>query len=352
MKFLAPILCAALLAGCAGSHPGGIARNDDYDSVRVEQMVGNKVSGSVFERVIVCLNARRETRRLNAVTNTVVTAVTNQVVAAITNLTISLSTNLLFTTMTNLAPAPPPAPAVPAGDAGAETNAATVVVLVTNTGPTITTNITVSLANNASATQAPNQRTANNQQVRTFNNQLTSSSNNVSIAQMTNVIVTAETNQVVNYLTNIAIVSVTNQIVTSTNGLVYDYFLYSEMTPPPDFTPGQGETLVLLVDGVRHGFTPSQSGTAFVARRGYNSALYRVSPEVLVAIGNAREVRIRFKGVNNVVEREMNSSSRQHFRHFLAKYFVPEPDPGPSTQSAAAPASAPRSGAAGEVAGR
>ena len=93
-------------------------------------------------------------------------------------------------------------------------------------------------------------------------------------------------------------------------------------------------------------------GPAFVARRGYNSALYRVSPEVLVAIGNAREVRIRFKGVNNVVEREMNSSSRQHFRHFLAKYFVPEPDPGPSTQSAAAPASAPRSGAAGEVAGR
>ena len=334
MKFICLPLSALLLAGCAGTHPKGTARYDDYDSVKVEQMVGNNVSQAVFAKTIVCLNARRETRRFSALTNTLVTSATNQVVTAVTNQTISVSTNLLFTSMTNLSAALPPAFVQVAGDVApgtppdpsaspAGTNAAT------NLAPQLSTNVSVSVSANASGTLAPNQRAMNHQSVRTFNQQLTTTSNNLSVAVMTNLVITGETNLIVTYVTNTTVVAVTNLIITPTNGLAYDYFLYSELIPPPDFTPlQQGESLVLLVDGARHGFAQSQAGTAFVVRKGFTSALYRVPPEVLLAIANAKEVRIRFKGVNNVVERTMSAGSRQNFREFLARYFVPDAAPG------------------------
>lgn len=322
MKIFSLALLAALLAGCAGRHPEGTARYDDYDSVKIEQMVGNNVSQTVFSKTIVCLNARRETRAVTALTNTAVTAVTNQAVVAVTNQTISIATNLLYTSMTNLAPALAPAPAIPVGDAPPDTNAPPAVAAAQ-----LSTNLTVTVANNNSGTVAPNQKAFNQQQVRTFNNQLTTASNNISVTLMTNIVVTAETNQTITYLTNIGVVSVTNVIVTPTNGVAFDYFLYSELVPPPDFTLAPGESLVLLVDGVRHGFATATSGTAFIARRGYTSNLYRVPPEVLVAIANAKEVKIRFKGVNNVLERTMSGGSRQNFRDFVAKYFVAPPAP-------------------------
>jgi hypothetical protein len=322
MKILAVILCAVLLAGCAGRHPKGTARYDDYDAVKVEQMVGNNVSGRVFERTIVCLNARREIRRVTALTNTLVTAVTNQTIVGVTNHTVSIATNFLFTSMTNLAAAIPLTPIQPVGDAPADTNTAASVG-----NAALSTNLTVSVANNNSGTVSPSQRASNHQQVRTYNNQLTTTTNNLSVSLVTNIVVTAETNQTVSYVTNTSVVSATNAIITPTNGLAFDYFLYTEMIPPPDFALAQGESLILLVDGVRHGFTQGQSGTAFVARRGYTSGLYRVPPEVLVAIANAKEVKLRFKGVNNVVERNMSNGSRQRFREFVAKYFAPSATP-------------------------
>jgi hypothetical protein len=149
---------------------------------------------------------------------------------------------------------------------------------------------------------------------------------------MTNIVVTAETNAVITYTTNTSIVSVTNVIITPTNGLAYDYFLYSEMMAPPDFTPAQqGETLVLLVDGARHAFTTAQSGAAFVARKGFTSA-------TLVAMANAKEIRLRLKGTSSVIEREMNDSSRQNFRAFVVKFFTPPPDAPAAKQAEAATA--------------
>lgn len=62
-------LVAALLAGCAGVHKRGTSRIDEYDAVQVDQMVGNNVTRKVFEKTILCLNARRETRTLYAITN-------------------------------------------------------------------------------------------------------------------------------------------------------------------------------------------------------------------------------------------------------------------------------------------
>ena len=324
MKIFTLFVLSILLTGCAGRHPRGTARYDAYDSVKVEQMVGNHVAQNILAKTILCLNARRETRDVTALTNTVVTSATNQSITAITNLTISLSTNLLYTVMTNLTAALP-APPVAATEGSASTGEPPPTVVPGAPLAALTTNVTISVANNASGTRAPSQFTANLQTVRTFNNQLTTSSNNLSVATMTNLVLTGETNLLVTYLTNTAITSVTNTLVTTTNGVTHDYFLYTELIPPPDFTPQtQGETLVLLVDGVRHGFTPGQSGTAFVARKGYTTAIYKVSGEVLTDIANAKEVRLRLKGVNNVVERTLSGGSRQNFRAFLARYFVPE----------------------------
>ncbi len=282
-------------------------------------MVGNNVSRRPLQKTIVCLNARREARALTAFTNSIVTSVTNQIVNAVTNLTVTVSTNVVYSSMTNLAPVIPVAVVQASGDAAAETNAPALVI----SPAALSTNVTVSVAANSSGSSAPNQRQSNNQLIRTFNNQLTSSSHNLSIALMTNMVVTAETNMVINYATNTSIVSVTNTIITPTNGIACDYFLFTEMMTPPDFTPvPQGETLVLLVDGVRHPFTVAQTSAAFVPRKGFASALYRTTPETLVALANAKEIRLRVKGANSVIEREMNDSSRENFRKFVVKFFA------------------------------
>ena len=340
LTFLLGLIAALAASGCAGRSSRGAAFYDEYDAVQIDHMVGNRVDQALFEKVVVCLNARREARKVTALTNQIITSVTNQLVSGITNLTVSVSTNLVYTLMTNLAPGNAPLTLHGLGDApppGAETNAPADTAALAN----LSTNFTISLANNASAIVSPSQRTANNQQVRTLNNQLTTSSNNLTVAAMTNLVVTAETNQVITFVTNTSIVSVTNILVMPTNGVAYDYFLYSEITVPQDFTASSGENLVLLVDGARHGFSPTPSTTAFVARKGFTSALYRTSPEVMVAIANARQVRMRFKGTSSVIERTMSSASRQHFRDFLTRYFIPEGEnSGRSSASAPAPRAA------------
>jgi len=323
-----------------------VSHYDDYDGIRIDQMVGNSVSGTVFQKVVVCLNARRETHLVTAVGNVSVTSITNQVVNPITNQTISVSTNYLVTTMTNLVPAAPAGPAAAA--AAAETNEtagaanavlaeAAILPALTNAPTTVATNLTLSVANNKSATSGANQSTANNQLVRTLNNQITTTSNNLTIALMTNLVVTAETNEVINYLTNTTISSVTNVTTIPTNYLAYEYYLYTELTPPPDFIPQTGESLVLLVDGVRYGFTLSPPASAFIGRRGFVSGLYRVAPQVLVAIANAQEVRIRFKGVNTAIERDMNAASRANFKAFLMRYFTNPPEVGQASVHGAFP---------------
>ena len=64
-------------------------------------MVGNNVSQTILAKTVVCLNARRESRLITALTNITVTSVTNRAVQATTNQTISIATNYLVSTMTN-----------------------------------------------------------------------------------------------------------------------------------------------------------------------------------------------------------------------------------------------------------
>lgn len=337
MKTLCALLALILLTGCTGAHKEGISRYDDFEAVKVDQMIGNNISSAAFEKTIICLNARRETRRVHAVTNISVITVNNAIANAVTNQTISLSTNLLYTVMTNLAAqTPAPAAGTPEAEAIAvatlETNT---LVAVTPAGPSLSTNITVSVANNQTGTASPSQTAANAQQVRTFNSQITTASNNLSISLLTNLVVTGETNIVVAYVTNFFVAQVTNLIITPTNLLVRDYFLYTEMTPPTDFILQSGESLVLLIDGTRHSLTQTPSTGAFFGRKRFTTGLYRVPPQTLVAIGNAKEVRLRFKGVNGTIERSMNAGSRQNFKDYLVKYFTPEPPSSAPAQKVA-----------------
>ncbi len=342
VKNILLILAAVVLAGCAGTHPRGLSRVDEFDAVKVDQMVGNNVSPAPLQRVIVCLNARRESRPITAVTNASVRSITNAIVVAVTNETITVSTNFLATTMTNLAPAIGGTAPAPLSDEAAAAAAATVsetpvaVAATNNPAAAFGTNVTTSLAQNSSATAGPSQRGANHQVVRSYNNQITSTSNNLSVSLMTNLVVTMETNAVVSYLTNYLVSSATNLAIVATNATASDYYVYTELIPPPDFTlQPSGESLVLLVDGVRHGLSAGPAGTSFQARRGFSSAFYKVTPELLVALANAREVRLRLRGTTSVIERSLSGRSRENFKAFLVRYFTPETqDPAPAAAAA------------------
>ena len=55
-------------------------------------------------------------------------------------------------------------------------------------------------------------------------------------------------------------------------------------------------------------------------------------------IANAKQVKIRVKGVNAVIEKQMNRSSRNHFKTFVAKFLDPGTTAPLASISAAIPA--------------
>lgn len=310
------------MTGCA-SFKRQASVTDPYDAVKIDQVVGNKVSSAPLQRTIVCLNPRRETRQVTLVTNVTVGLVTNVAVVTLTNQSITVITNASRTLATNTVAPPPTAVVTATNEAGAEASAPLVVAPPLSDS----TNETVTTAHNITLSKSPNQVSSLANFQTQSSRQITVSTNNLSVITADNQTVSAETNQVVTTQTNLTIVPVTNVVVQQTNVLLRDYYLFTELTPPPDFTLQSGESLVLLVDGVRHGFSSTTSPTLFVSRKGYTSTLYRVPPELLVDIANANEVRIRIKGATSVLERKMTRSSRQTFKKFLVKHFSPEPPP-------------------------
>ena len=81
---------------------------------------------------------------------------------------------------------------------------------------------------------------------------------------------------------------------------------------------------------MRFGCTQTPPQTAWESRRGFLTTYYKVAPEVVVAIANAHEVKLRIKGTTGTLERTMNGSSRGNFREFLLHNF------GSTTQLATA----------------
>jgi hypothetical protein len=315
MRILAFLLAGLLLCGCTTTKKEGMHFADAYDAVDVEQMIGNRVTGGLFERTIVCLNGRRETRLLNAITNQSVVLVTNISLSYVTNQTITITSNQFQTLATNEIAAP---------QIGWRTNLTDGDANPAPSPAPASTNVALTTANNITLSRAGNQTvtTAGSQSQRS--RQITTSTNNSTITVADNRNISAETNLVMTIVTNVTVNPVTNISIVVTNQTVRDYYLCAEFTPPPDFTLQSGESLILLVDGLRHGLTSSNSATTVTPRKGFTVALYRVSPQLLVDIANAREVRIRLKGNGTSIERKMNQASRTHFKRFLVKFFKPE----------------------------
>ncbi len=341
MKWLLPGLLPLLLLGCAGAHKQGVSMTDPFEGVRIEQMSGNAVSGRVFERTILCLNARREVWPPRPTTNLTVSLVTNLVVTQVTNRVVTLSTNQSATLSTNLAPrtehaavrtAPEQADSFSGEPSGPDTPLS---------APT-TTNDTASVTHNVSIAHAPHQISRSTLMQLSSSRQVTHATNDLSLTSVESRLVTLETNEVVVALSNSIVVPQTNVTVVTPAGPRCEYFLYTELTPPADFVPlVSGESLVLLVDGVRYGLVATNLQTGFKPRRGFTTAFYRVGPDLIEAIASARQVRIRIRGLNGVIEREMSRASRANFREFLRRCAAADL-PGPVNAPAGRPRPKPR----------
>lgn len=307
------VFCALGLAilgcGCAGTKQQGFAVCDPLEAVKIEQMTGNHVSGAVFDRTIVCLNARRETRWVTAVTNQTIAVLTNIALNYLTNQTVSLTTNQQQTLATNLVAAPPRV---------ADTNAPETIIAPAST------NLSVTTASNVSATRAGNGTTTSANFQTQRSRQVTTTDNNVSITTADNQLVTAETNLVVTVLTNMTLTSVTNLAVILTNLPVQDHFLVLEYTPPTDFTLAPGESLVLLVDGARYQLAPGTTQCVLVPRKGFSVVAYKATPQLFVDLANAKQVKLRVKGTSQIIERAMSQASRTNLKKFLVKFFAPD----------------------------
>jgi hypothetical protein len=325
MKFIYLFLIPLVLIGCTNPNRKA-SYKDEFEAVKVDQVVGNNIALRLFEKTIVCLNPRREIRVPAVATNQVVTSRTNYSVQMITNQIVMIVTNLNHSYSTNQLPPPPP-PVVVApveGQTNAIADGSTTTTnsepaVASNVSPPPVTNVVVSSSQNVSTSKAPSQHsTVEIAQIQT-SQQIVVVTNNLSIATTENRTVSAETNWTVNFVTNLMVAFQTNQQVAIPEGPVSEYFLSVELTQPADFVLAQGESLVLVVDGFRYGFTTTNTPSFFLAKKGFSSYLFKASHQALTSIANAKEVRFRLRGTTTSIERRMSQSSRNGFKKFLAR---------------------------------
>jgi hypothetical protein len=310
-------LLAMTLAGCRSA----VSQYDAFEKVNVHRMVGNEVNFAVLSRTVVCLNAMREARWPGPVTNQTVTLQTNYTVTSVTNQTVNNSsleqvaanTNAVVSFALSLQPA----------DTSSES--VTNVPAAAQPPDSSQAGLTVSTLQNESVATAPNQSVVSRtlQTISLVSSQSTVNTNQQSLLRGSNQTITAETNWVITTVTNQTVLPVTNTVVSVPDGPAMDYFLYTEIAPQ-DFSLAPGENLVLLVDGVRSSFAPATPLSGWQPRRGYLTTFYKVPAELIAAIANAQEVRLRLRGATGTLERTLSSGSRKNFRDFLLENFAGE----------------------------
>lgn len=281
-------------------------------------MAANDVNLHILTKTIVCLNGMRELRWAEAVTNINVRYVTNAAVTAVTNLTVTRSENQFLSSNTNNSPPIPVLALVDAADPGTAPTNSSAASAIAPAPEGSTSGLITSTTSNESFATAPNQTvlSKSTQVVTTINNQGTQNADGQSVLGGTNRTITLETNYVINSITNYLVTPVTNVLVKSPEGPTYDYYLYTEIAPA-DFQLAPGESLVVLIDGERHAFSPSQPASMHQTRRNFQTTFYRVPPDVLTGIANAKEVKIRLRSTTGGLDRKLNIFSRQRFRAFL-----------------------------------
>jgi hypothetical protein len=322
------LLSGLVLSGCTLPR---VSRYDEFEKVKVDKMAGNDVNLHVLSKTIVCLNGMRETRWPDPATNITIRYTTNFTTTSVTNMTVTSTENQQFSSNTNSLPPVPVLTLVDEADPGTRhsTNAPSAAAI--NLSETATSGLSISTTTNESLATSPNQSVLSRttQTVTMLNSQGTVNAGTQSIIGGTNRLITVETNYVISTVTNQVVTPTTNVVVTSAALPVYDYFLYTEIAPA-DFQLASGESLVLLIDGERHSFAPSQPTSMHQTRRDFQTTFYRVPAEVLVGIGNAKEVKLRIRSATGGIDRKLNSFCRQRFRHFLE---VQSMDSGPAEES-------------------
>ena len=325
---LTPLAVALLFSACTTRK---MARYDAFDQAEVSHVKGNYVSGRFFGKTVLALNPRVESRLVESLTNIVTEWKTNIVVTRVTNLVVTLSTNQATAISTNDLP---PVPAQPteddlemAGNAVAEagiTDAPTNTVATASIQTEPLTNITASTGMIMSSIASPGGTTESAQRVDGLNRQISVITNNQMITTQFNQLVTLETNSTVTILTNQMVEAVTNITVLDTNIIERDFYLVTELISPPEFVLAPPESLVILIDGERRAFSPTNSTAAFVGRRGFTSTLYPVPADTFEKIAEAKEVRMRLRGVNSVIDLEVPRSAKQDFAQFVQQLENPE----------------------------
>lgn len=306
-----PLLCcgiAILLAGCSSSR---VSRYDEFEKARVERLCANAVSRPVFARTVVCLNAAIESFGFAPLTNVTVQLVTNPVVTATTNLTVTTVRQQQTTLLTNLVAASA-SHATNAPDTATAATAAPAAPNPPQVGETTATN------RNESLSLGPNQsvRAVSTQVTTTRNVQTNELFGQVWLTRGWNEVATSETSEVVTRFTNLVVSATTNVTVRFAEEPARECYLFTEIAPP-DFPLAPGESLIVLADGVRYSGTPATPRSGWTARRGFLTTWYRVSPETLLAIAKAREVKVRIKGNNGTLERTLNRASHERLRRFV-----------------------------------
>lgn len=115
--------------------------------------------------------------------------------------------------------------------------------------------------------------------------------------------------------------------------LTRDYYLITELTPSPDFTlQSTGDSLVLLVDGLRYSFPATNTIAPLVIRPGIQTTAYRVPGEVLVKVANAEELKIRLKGTTMVLDETAPPSVSRNIQRWMLDRFQPD---SPATSASA-----------------
>jgi hypothetical protein len=309
---------AVSLTACTGTR---VSRYDEFENVKVDKMVGNAVQPQLIGRTVICLNAMREERWPQPVTNQSVTFATNYVITSVTNMTVTSSANQQLASNTNVT-IPQLLSLTLTNITENETNAAPVPTIPADS---VLGGAVVSTSENESIASGLNQQVVSRtvQAVTVLNQQATVNSNNLAVTTGTNQTITVETNWVITTLTNQLLAPVTNVVIRTAEQPVYDFYLYTEIAPA-DFALSPGENLVLLVDTNRYSFSSSSPVSGWQGRRGFLTTFYKVPSDLISQIANASEVKLRLKTPGGTVERDLSRGSIENFRTFLLKNVEPD----------------------------
>ncbi|MEP6662330.1 MAG: hypothetical protein ABJC04_01585 [Verrucomicrobiota bacterium] len=96
------------------------------------------------------------------------------------------------------------------------------------------------------------------------------------------------------------------------------YYLFTEVIAPADFTLQPGESLILNIDDEIVALASTNS-PSFNGRKRFVTTFYPVQPEMLTKLAKASTVRIRIKGANSVIDKQLESLNLIRFWNFAWK---------------------------------